>query len=148
MDHGGHPAGHPPNLISVELGPVRLPRRQPSELGPVADQEDQQRGRTGEPVAVPNAVGDPGEYLSRPGFWHGAIGVAACWLGGARRVAKPLYRCAASESADAHSLAHLGAVDAALAAADAMLTTAAAQVDADPFDRSDSAELLARRRKI
>jgi alkylation response protein AidB-like acyl-CoA dehydrogenase len=91
------------------------------------------------------AVGDPGEYLSRPGFWHGAIGVAACWLGGARRVAKPLYRCAASESADAHSLAHLGAVDAALAAADAMLTTAAAQVDADPFDRSDSAELLARR---
>jgi alkylation response protein AidB-like acyl-CoA dehydrogenase len=91
------------------------------------------------------AVGDPGEYLSRPGFWHGAIGVAACWLGGARRVAKPLYRCAASESADAHSLAHLGAVDAALAAGDAILANAAAQVDADPFDRSDSAELLARR---
>ncbi|GBG36696.1 acyl-CoA dehydrogenase family protein [Mycobacterium montefiorense] len=91
------------------------------------------------------AVGDPGDYLSRPGFWHGAIGVAACWLGGARRVAEPLYRCAAGESADAYSLAHLGAVDAALAAGDAMLTTAAAQVDADPFDRSNSAELLARR---
>ncbi|GLE54297.1 acyl-CoA dehydrogenase family protein [Mycobacterium montefiorense] len=91
------------------------------------------------------AVGDPGDYLSRPGFWHGAIGVAACWLGGARRVAEPLYRCAASESADAYSLAHLGAVDAALAAGDAMLSTAAAQVDADPFDRSNSAELLARR---
>jgi len=29
-------------------------------------------------------VGRPGEYLSRPGFWHGAIGVAACWLGAAR----------------------------------------------------------------
>ncbi|MEZ0351067.1 acyl-CoA dehydrogenase family protein [Mycobacterium sp. pR1184] len=91
------------------------------------------------------AIGDPGDYLSRPGFWHGAIGVAACWLGGARRVAEPLYRCAASESADAYSLAHLGAVDAALAAGEAMLSTAAAQVDADPFDRSDSAELLARR---
>jgi alkylation response protein AidB-like acyl-CoA dehydrogenase len=91
------------------------------------------------------AVGDPGDYLSRPGFWHGAIGVAACWLGGARRVADPLYRCAASDSADAYSLAHLGAVDAAIAAGDAMLTAAAAQVDADPFDRSDSAELLARR---
>ncbi|ETB43817.1 acyl-CoA dehydrogenase, partial [Mycobacterium avium 11-0986] len=62
------------------------------------------------------AVGDPGDYLIRPGFWHGAIGVAACWLGGARRVADPLYRCAASQSADAYSLAHLGAVDAALAA--------------------------------
>ncbi|BBY22093.1 acyl-CoA dehydrogenase [Mycobacterium stomatepiae] len=91
------------------------------------------------------AIGEPGDYLSRPGFWHGAIGVAACWLGGARRVAEPLYRCAASESADAYSLAHLGAVDAALAAGDAMLTTAAAQVDADPFDRADSAQLLARR---
>lgn len=91
------------------------------------------------------AVGDPGEYLTRPGFWHGAIGVAACWLGGARRVADPLYRCARSESADAYSLAHLGAVDAALAAGDAILATAAAQVDSDPFDRSGTAQLLARR---
>ncbi|OBG67210.1 MULTISPECIES: acyl-CoA dehydrogenase [unclassified Mycobacterium] len=91
------------------------------------------------------AVGDPGDYLDRPGFWHGAIGVAACWLGGARRVADPLYRCAKSESADAYSLAHLGAVDAALAAGDAMLAAAAAQVDADPFDRTGTAQLLARR---
>lgn len=91
------------------------------------------------------AVGDPGEYLSRPGFWHGAIGVAACWLGGARRVADPLYRCAASQSADAYSLAHLGAVDAALAAGDAILAGAATQVDSDPFDRAGTAQLLARR---
>ncbi|WP_445161560.1 acyl-CoA dehydrogenase [Mycobacterium sp. Dal123C01] len=91
------------------------------------------------------AVGDPGDYLDRPGFWHGAIGVAACWLGGARRVAEPLYRCAGSESADAYSLAHLGAVDAALASGDAMLDAVAAQIDADPFDRADSAQLLARR---
>src|ERR1700761_4944980 len=79
------------------------------------------------------AVGDPGDYLNRPGFWHGAIGVAACWLGGAPRGGGPVYRCAGSESADAYSLAHLGAVDAALAASDAMLASAAAQIDADPF---------------
>jgi alkylation response protein AidB-like acyl-CoA dehydrogenase len=91
------------------------------------------------------AVGDPGDYLNRPGFWHGAIGVAACWLGGARRVADPLYRCAASKSADAYSLAHLGAVDAALAAGDAILAAAATQVDSDPFDRAGTAQLLARR---
>ncbi|QLL07169.1 acyl-CoA dehydrogenase family protein [Mycobacterium vicinigordonae] len=90
-------------------------------------------------------VGAPGGYLSRAGFWHGAIGVAACWLGGARRVAEPLYRSAGSESADAYTLAHLGAVDAALTAGDAVLAAAAAQVDADPFDRSDTAQLLARR---
>lgn len=91
------------------------------------------------------AVGDPGAYLNRPGFWHGAIGVAACWLGGARRVADPLYRCAASQSADAYSLAHLGAVDAALAAGDAILAAAANQIDDDPFDRAGTAQLLARR---
>ncbi|WP_205875246.1 acyl-CoA dehydrogenase family protein [Mycobacterium camsae] len=90
-------------------------------------------------------VGEPGQYLTRAGFWHGAIGVAACWLGGARRVAEPLYRSARSESADAYALAHLGAVDAALAAGDAILAAAAAQIDADPFDRAGTAQLLARR---
>jgi alkylation response protein AidB-like acyl-CoA dehydrogenase len=30
------------------------------------------------------AVGRPGFYLDRPGFWSGACGVAACWYGGAR----------------------------------------------------------------
>jgi alkylation response protein AidB-like acyl-CoA dehydrogenase len=91
------------------------------------------------------AVGDPGDYLARPGFWHGAVGVAACWLGGARRVAEPLYRCADGRSADAYSLAHLGAVDAALAASEAMLSTAAAQIDSDPFDHAGTAQLSARR---
>jgi alkylation response protein AidB-like acyl-CoA dehydrogenase len=95
--------------------------------------------------AVP--VGGPGEYLKRAGFWHGAIGVAACWLGGARAVARPLYRAVADEhspaSADAHAHAHLGAVDAALAAAEAMLVSAACTVDASPNDVR--AELIARR---
>jgi alkylation response protein AidB-like acyl-CoA dehydrogenase len=90
-------------------------------------------------------VGRPGEYLSRPGFWHGAIGVSACWLGGARSVAKPLYERATADHVDAHTLAHLGAVDAALAAGDAILMAAAAEVDADPLNRKGSAELIARR---
>jgi alkylation response protein AidB-like acyl-CoA dehydrogenase len=93
--------------------------------------------------AVP--VGAPGEYLNRPGFWHGATGVAACWLGGAKAVAEPLYRAAVSESADAHLLAHLGAVDAAIAAAEALLVSTAAHADADPEDRRGEAEMLARR---
>lgn len=97
---------------------------------------------TGAP-AVP--VGQPGEYLCRPGFWHGAIGVSACWLGGARSVANPLYQRAAADGADPHALAHLGAVDAALAAAEAILMAAAAEVDADPLNRKGSAELTARR---
>lgn len=92
-------------------------------------------GATGIPV------GNPGDYLDRPGFWHGAIGVAACWLGGAKAVAKPLYR----KARDEHALAHLGAVDAALWAAEAALSAAADEVDADPADRAGVAELRARR---
>ncbi len=37
-------------------------------------------------------IGEPGAYLDRPGFWHGAIGVAACWYGGAVAVADELRR--------------------------------------------------------
>jgi len=93
--------------------------------------------------AVP--VGRPGSYLNRPGFWHGAAGVAACWLGGARAVAAPLYRCGATTAANDHRLAHLGAVDAAIAAAEAMLEFTAYRVDTDPADRTGAAETVARR---
>lgn len=96
-------------------------------------------------TAVP--VGRPGEYLERAGFWHGAMAVAACWLGGARGVAGPLYRAIADEhdsaSKDEHAHAHLGAIDAALAGAEAMLMSAACYVDAEP--RGDRAQLIARR---
>lgn len=33
------------------------------------------------------AIGQPNSYLNRPGFWHGAAGVAACWYGAAVRLA-------------------------------------------------------------
>jgi alkylation response protein AidB-like acyl-CoA dehydrogenase len=91
------------------------------------------------------SVGHPGEYLSRPGFWFGAIGVAACWLGGARAVTAPLYQHAAGGSASDHVLAHLGAVDAAITAAEATLAVAADRVDKDPHNRSGLAEVTARR---
>jgi alkylation response protein AidB-like acyl-CoA dehydrogenase len=90
-------------------------------------------------------VGRPGDYLNRPGFWFGAIGVAACWLGGARAAAAPLYRRAGGGRADDHALAHLGAVDAAISAAEATLGAAADHVDADPHNDSGLAELTARR---
>ncbi|MDT5365160.1 MAG: hypothetical protein QOC69_6922 [Mycobacterium sp.] len=97
--------------------------------------------------AAAEPVGRPGEYLDRAGFWHGAIAVAACWLGGARGVAGPLYGAVAddhsSASGDVHAHAHLGAVDAALAAGEAVLMSAACYVDAEPH--GDRAELMARR---
>jgi hypothetical protein len=97
--------------------------------------------------ATATPVGRPGEYLQRAGFWYGAIGVAACWLGGARGVAAALYRAVGNEQnsapRDPHAQAHLGAVDAGLTAADAVLIATACQVDAGTD--CARAELIARR---
>ena len=97
--------------------------------------------------ATATPVGSPGEYVQRAGFWYGAIGVASCWLGGARGVAAALYRAVGSERSsaahDPHAQAHLGAVDAALTAADAVLIATACQVDAGTD--CARAELIARR---
>ena len=89
-------------------------------------------------------VGAPGEYLTRPGFWHGAVGVAACWYGGACGVADPLLRKVRGGKADPHAAAHLGAVAAALLAARESLRHAAFEIDADPLDRGGRSRILAR----
>ena len=90
-------------------------------------------------------VGGVRGYLDRPGFWHGAAGVAACWLGGADAVLAPLVARAVSGRLDPHGLAHLGAADAAVHAAAALLDTVAARVDADPLDAAGTAQVDARR---
>ncbi|ROS30792.1 acyl-CoA dehydrogenase [Cellulomonas sp. PhB150] len=69
-------------------------------------------------------------YLERPGFWWGAIGVAACWFGGAVGVARRVHAEAARRPDDRLLTMHLGAVDERLAAARVCLVDAAARVDA------------------
>lgn len=86
-------------------------------------------------------VGAPDAYLARPGFWHGAVGVAAVWLGGAMGVASALAAAHAKRPLGPHALAHAGAVDASLAAARRMVDDAADRADADP--RDDAAEARA-----
>ncbi|HEY9311727.1 acyl-CoA dehydrogenase family protein [Williamsia sp.] len=78
-------------------------------------------------------VGQPGRYLNRPGFWHGGVGVAACWFGGTVKVAQALSSKARSDSDDI-TLMHLGAVDALLATGRAELDQAAADIDRNPED--------------
>lgn len=83
-------------------------------------------------------VGPAGGYLSRPGFWLGGIGIAACWFGAARELARHLARhCHARP--EPHALAHLGAVDRALGACIAVLRQAANAADQQsdgPFEHS------------
>jgi alkylation response protein AidB-like acyl-CoA dehydrogenase len=96
-------------------------------------------------AAPAEPVGAPGQYLNRAGFWHGAIGVAACWYGGACGVADTLLKQARAGRAGPHALAHLGAVDAALHAAGVALAEAARAVDADPLDSRGEARIRAMR---
>jgi hypothetical protein len=92
-------------------------------------------------------VGAPGAYLSRPGFWHGGAGIAACWYGGARFIGEALRRAVAEApvaSVSAFKLAALGQVDVALAAAAAALREAAAWIDAHPAEDARRIALRAR----
>ena len=89
-------------------------------------------------VAVDEAgcVGGTGFYLVRPGFWQGAVGVAACWYGGALGACRMLCAALAAGHPNEHQLAHLGAVAASCATMQAVLDDAAQAIDADPLDRA------------
>lgn len=91
--------------------------------------------------AEAQAIGNPGDYLQRPGFWQGGIGIAACWYGAAQSLAERL-RSHCGHREEPHALAHLGAVDSALHAAATVLRFSALSIDAAP---QENAERLARR---
>lgn len=84
------------------------------------------------------AIGGPGDYLARPGFWQGGIGIAACWYGAAQRLGEAL-RMQCSKRPEPHALAHLGAVDSALNSAACVLRASAEQVDREP--KADARQL-------
>jgi hypothetical protein len=96
-------------------------------------------------AAAATAVGGPGRYVDRPGFWHGAVSVAAVWYGGAVGVARAVQRAHDRRALDDIALMHLGGLDAVLAGARAALDAAAAAFDTDPTDRSGHAAAVARR---
>lgn len=76
-----------------------------------------------------DVIGFDDWYLRRSGFWHGAIGVAACWAGAADGV---VDRLTEQWRRDPHALAHLGAIDATLWNLRAAISAAADEIDADP----------------
>lgn len=74
-----------------------------------------------------------GWYTSRPGFWHGGVGVAAVWAGGARGLLDATAAALGPSTGDAEWAA-LGAAVAHVEAATALLDRAAAAIDAAPHD--------------
>ncbi|WP_345810687.1 acyl-CoA dehydrogenase [Paraburkholderia sp. PREW-6R] len=88
-------------------------------------------------------VGEAHDYVRRPGFWQGGAGIAACWYGAAAQIGRML-RDASIQRADPHRLAHLGAVEVALAGAAAVLRETAAQIDANPLANAQREAMRAR----
>jgi alkylation response protein AidB-like acyl-CoA dehydrogenase len=80
-------------------------------------------------------VGAPGAYTGRPGFWHGAAGVAACWYGALTRIAE-YVRESNRRRPDPYRAAHLGAIDAELAGCRQVLRNTARCIDAMPQESS------------
>src|SRR6202012_5998666 len=84
-------------------------------------------------VQVPaNAsLGEPNWYLDRPGFWHGAMGPAAGWAGGALSLVQAARRLGLRSP---HARAQLGAMEAAAWNLGLLLDRAGAEIDEDPRD--------------
>ena len=80
-------------------------------------------------------VGEPGWYIDRPGFWHGACGPAACWAGG---VAGLLDYASRSTRKDPHTLAHLAAMHSNVWAMLTLLDRAGHEIDVAPDDREQA----------
>lgn len=99
---------------------------------------------------VERVVGDRGFYLDRPGFWHGAIGPAACWAGAAAGLVDWAEATAAGTGTatdakrepDPLRLAALGALRAETWLLCQLLAGAGRDADADPDDL-DGARLRA-----
>ncbi len=88
-------------------------------------------------------IGGEGEYVRRPGFWHGGAGIAACWFGAAEALGESV-RERLDHHADAHARAHLGAIAVALYTAAAVLRDAAHDIDRDPTADARSLALTVR----
>jgi len=82
---------------------------------------------------VVRTIGTADWYLDRPGFWHGALGPAACWAGAAAGLVDAALR---DPSEDPHRLAAHGELTALRISMESVLEAAGAATDRDPTDRS------------
>ncbi len=82
-------------------------------------------------------VGGANWYLTRSGFWHGALGPAACWAGGVAGLIGAALRL---NRRDPHSRAQLGALKAARWGNLALLEQAARELDKDPSNATAARE--------
>lgn len=92
-------------------------------------------------VRESSLVGSPGFYLERPGFWHGAIGPAACWAGGAMGLVEAAFR---SHRKGPHATAQMGGLAATEWGLRALLSEAGRSIDDDPDSFGQATALMVR----
>ena len=140
-----HPDGQGPQLVRVSM-------HQPGVSVSAAPwQAVGMAGSASVDVAFSQAegylVGEVGDYLSRPGFWQGGAGIAACWYGGAVGLGSALLQTLAESPAasrGAFRLAALGKIDLALHSTAAVLRDAAQWIDDNPLGNASAVALRAR----
>ncbi len=117
-------------LFDVEVGALRFA----DDWHPIGMRaSDSRTGCIDAEVRMSDQVGLPGGYVGRSGFWHGGVGVAACWHGLATRIGRDLADHAARRD-DPFANAAAGRVTAALASSRSLLAAAARQIDHRPGD--------------
>jgi alkylation response protein AidB-like acyl-CoA dehydrogenase len=79
------------------------------------------------PVTPEDCIRVGNWYIDRPGFWQGSVNPAACWAGGAAGL---LDYAMGNKRHDAHTLAHLGAMQSNIWTCEAILEKAG-----DAFDQ-------------
>lgn len=85
------------------------------------------------PLSDHEKIGSHQWYFNRPGFCLGAIAPAACWAGGAIGLVDSLRERSLNND---HARAHLGAMVSHVYSMTAMLNWGAAEIDADPLNKS------------
>lgn len=114
-------AGAQPLTVTSSLDPWETPALRSTRTGTVHFRDH----------PVERIVGAPDWYLHRPGFWHAAIGPAACWAGAAAAFLDDIDE---RDDADPHRLVARGAMRAEVVLASAVLDHAGCATDAEPFD--------------
>ncbi|MGH8922263.1 MAG: acyl-CoA dehydrogenase, partial [Actinomycetes bacterium] len=124
-----------PRLFDLDVGDVDVVAGTWPAVGMAGSQSSAVRW-AGRLAPAELAVGEPGAYTSRVGFWWGAAGVAACWWGGARALVETT-RTGVGSGVGESQLAALGRSWARLAAMEQVLRQAAASIDdATDVDRT------------
>jgi len=87
-------------------------------------------------VPPTSEVGPADFYVQRRGFWHGSVGVAACWLGGAVGCARMLAARLRATPPDAHAAAHFGAIVAECHTMGTVLERAALEIEVRDVEKA------------